>query len=74
MDSPSIWQTVMARLKVAARPLFLSSTLFVGLFGLFIWQYITNPEWFGAYETGEAANEDIDLSNLTPEEQAVGRH
>jgi hypothetical protein len=70
MDSPSIWQAVMARLKVAARPLFLSSTLFVGLFGLFIWQYITNPEWFGAYETGEAANEDIDLSNLTPEEQA----
>ena len=70
MDSPSILQALMARLKVAARPLFLSSTLFVGLFGLFIWQYTTHPEWFGAYETGEAANEDIDLSNLTPEEQA----
>lgn len=70
MDSPSIWQVLMGRLKLAARPIFLSSTLFVGLFGLFIWQYITNPEWFGAYETGAAANEDIDLSNLTPEEQA----
>lgn len=70
MDPLSLFRNLTAQLKPFARPLFLCSSLFTVLLGLFIWQYITHPEWYGAYEEGDTANGDIDLSSLTPEEQA----
>jgi hypothetical protein len=50
----------------------MATTLGVGLLGIFIWEYVSHPEWFGQY-TQEAITPDgeIDLSGLTPEEQAA---
>ena len=71
MALPSKLQSLLQQFKPAAQPLFICSSLFAVLCGIFLWQYTTNPEWFGAYEDGGSqANEDVDLSGLTPEEQA----
>ncbi len=71
MDVPPILRSAIARAKPLARPLFVSSSLFTVLLGIFVWEYTHNPERFGAFEEGEDANADADLSGLTPDEQAL---
>ncbi|MBE7383791.1 MAG: hypothetical protein F6J95_020540 [Leptolyngbya sp. SIO1E4] len=71
--APLSWfRFIVKRLSFLKKPIPMVSTVFVVILGLFIWEYTTHPEWFGTYsQEGTGPNEDIDLSGLTPEEQAV---
>lgn len=72
MESTSWLDVVVKRLRFFMRPVPLASTIGALLLGVFIWDYLRHPEWFGAFE-GESVgpNEELDLSGLTPEEQAA---
>lgn len=72
MESASWLDVVLNRLRFLTRPLPLASAVGVLLLGVFVWDYLSHPEWFGAFEEESTGpNEDIDLSGLTPEEQAA---
>lgn len=72
MESTSWLEIVIKRLRFLTRPLPLASTLGALLLGVFIWDYLRHPEWFGAFEDGPTSpNGELDLSGLTPEEQAA---
>ncbi|NEQ42371.1 MAG: hypothetical protein F6K00_01935 [Leptolyngbya sp. SIOISBB] len=72
MESTSWLDVVIKRLRFFTRPLPLASTIGALLLGVFIWDYLRHPEWFGAFEDESAGpNEELDLSGLTPEEQAA---
>lgn len=72
MASPSWLRYVLARLSFFTRPVPLVSSLAVVILGIFIWENINHPEWFGTYSQEDAGpNENLDLSGLTPEEQAA---
>ena len=72
MENPSRLRAIFNRLRFLGRPLPLATTVGVLLVGIFAWDYLRHPEWFGAYENTETGpNEEIDLSGLTPEEQAA---
>lgn len=54
------------------KPVPLASTVGVLLLGIFIWEYSSHPEWFDGYSQEETTpDSSIDLSGLTPEEQAA---
>ncbi|MDB9529506.1 hypothetical protein PN498_26180 [Oscillatoria sp. CS-180] len=60
------------RLSYLTKPVPLASSLGLLLLGVFVWEYVRHPEWFGTYSQDESVpNSDIDLSDLTPEEQAA---
>lgn len=60
------------RLRYLTKPVPLASTLGLLLVGLFVWEYRQHPEWFGTYSEEETLpNTDLDLSGLTPTEQAA---
>lgn len=72
MESSSWLEVVLKRLRFLKKPLPLAATLGVLLLGIFVWDFLRHPEWFGAFEEeATGPNEDIDLSGLTPEEQAA---
>ncbi|MGD1861187.1 MAG: hypothetical protein ACFB0E_14585 [Leptolyngbyaceae cyanobacterium] len=72
MENTSWIKSVLERLRFLTRPVSLASSLAVLLLAIFVWDYLRHPEWFGAYENTEGGpNADLDLSNLTPEEQAA---
>lgn len=67
----SFFRSVLNRLSFLKRPIPLVSTIVVVMLGIFISEYIRHPEWFGTYSQEGSGPEDIDLSGLTPEEQAA---
>ena len=72
MENASGLRALFNRLRFLGRPLPLATTVGVVLLSVFVWDYLRHPEWFGAFDTTEAGpNEDLDLSGLTPEEQAA---
>ncbi len=72
MESTSWLDVVIKRLRFFTRPLPLASTIGVLLLAVFIGDYLRHPEWFGAFEDEPVGpNEELDLSGLTPEEQAA---
>ena len=73
MALPVSFRYFLARLSPLARPLVLSSSLFLVLIGIFLWEYRNNPDWFGAYspEETDRPTENLDLSQFTPEEQSA---
>lgn len=67
-------QSILKRLKFMTRPSVIASSVVLVVVGIFASEYIRHPEWFGAYSTEEdvsPSEEAIDLSGLTPEEQAA---
>lgn len=72
MAPPSWFRSALNRLSYLVQPVPLVSSVVVVILGVFIWEYVSHPEWFGTYsQEGVGPNEDIDLSGLTPEEQAA---
>ncbi|MEM6521164.1 MAG: hypothetical protein AAF722_17735 [Cyanobacteria bacterium P01_C01_bin.70] len=72
MENASWLEIVLKRLRFLTRPVPLASSLAALLLAVFVWDYLRHPEWFGAYENTEGGpNADLDLSGLTPEEQAA---
>ncbi|MGF1461247.1 MAG: hypothetical protein ACFBSG_19735 [Leptolyngbyaceae cyanobacterium] len=72
MESASWLDIILKRLRFFSRPVPLASTVGALLLAVFIWEYVSHPEWFGAFESTSASpNQDVDLSDLTPEEQAA---
>ncbi|MEO1093958.1 MAG: hypothetical protein AAFX01_03540 [Cyanobacteria bacterium J06638_28] len=66
------FRVLLNRLAFFMKPIPLVSSVFVVLLAVFIWEYRSHPEWFGAFSQEETGpNENIDLSGLTPEEQAA---
>ena len=63
----------LKRLTFLSRPVPLASTLGVLLLSIFLWEYSRNPEWFGSFAQDNGASPDgaLDLSTLTPAEQAA---
>lgn len=60
------------RFSRLARPAPLATTFGLLLLSIFIWQYSKNPEWFNSYSPNEEIpNSEIDLSGLSPAEQAA---
>lgn len=71
MAVPSSLRAFLARFRLLTNPLVLSSGVFLVLLGIFVWEYATHPEWFDTYsQEGDGPNQNVDLSGLTPEEQA----
>ena len=72
MENATWLEVVIKRLRFFTRPLPLASAVGALLLGVFVWDYLRHPEWFGAFENDSSGpNEEIDLSGLTPEEQAA---
>jgi|GEM_PF-1867200 len=72
MENASKLRAILNRLRFLGRPLPLAGTVGALLLGVFIWDYLRHPEWFGAYENTEAGpNEELNLSGLTPDEQVA---
>ncbi|RZM77921.1 hypothetical protein [Leptolyngbya iicbica] len=72
MEDATWLDVVIKRLRFFTRPLPLASTVGVLLLGVFVWDYLRHPEWFGAFEDDAVGpSEEADLSGLTPEEQAA---
>jgi hypothetical protein len=72
MAFPAWLQIIITRLRFLGKPLPLTSSLMAVILGIFIWEYATHPEWFGAYTQEETLpNSTANLSGLTPEEQAA---
>jgi len=72
MASSSWFRSFLNRAQFFTRPVPLISSVVVVVLGIFIWESVTHPEWFGAYSTDEDSPlGDLDLSGLTPEEQAA---
>jgi hypothetical protein len=69
----SSWlRSLSNRSKLLLKPVPLASILGLLLLVVFIWEYSTHPEWFDEYAQEETtADGEIDLSGLTPEEQAA---
>lgn len=66
------FRSILKRLKSLTRPVPLVSGVVLTILAIFIWDYVRHPEWFGTYsQEGDGPNESIDLSGLTPEEQAA---
>lgn len=66
------FRVLLNRLAFFTKPVPLVSSVFVVLLAVFIWEYTSHPEWFGAFsQEEEGPNENIGLSGLTPEEQAA---
>ena len=67
-----LFRSILKRLKSLTRPVPLASGVLITILAIFIWDYVRHPEWFGTYsQEGDGPNESIDLSGLTPEEQAA---
>ncbi|MEM9817276.1 MAG: hypothetical protein AAF827_12845 [Cyanobacteria bacterium P01_D01_bin.6] len=72
MESTTWLDVVIKRLRLFTRPLPLASAVGTLLLGIFIWDYVRHPEWFGAFDDNSTGpSEALDLSGLTPEEQAA---
>jgi hypothetical protein len=73
MEENATWlDVVIKRLRFFTRPLPLASAVGALLLGVFVWDYLRHPEWFGAFEDDATGpNEEGNLTGLTPEERAA---
>ncbi|MEM9009258.1 MAG: hypothetical protein AAGE59_37875 [Cyanobacteria bacterium P01_F01_bin.86] len=72
MDLMPLFRFIAKRLKSLTRPIPLVSGVTLVILAIFISEYVKHPEWFGTYsQEGDEPNPSLDLSSLTPEEQAA---
>jgi len=72
MENATWLDVVIKRLRFFTRPLPLASAVGALLLGVFVWDYLRHPEWFGAFEEdGSGPNEEANLTGLTSEERAA---
>ncbi len=71
--APTPWfRALLNRLAFFTKPVPLVSSVFLVVLTIFLFEYRSHPEWFGAFsQDATGPNEDIDLSGLTPDEQAA---
>lgn len=72
MPLTSWLRAIYSKLRILGKPLPLASTVGALLLGVFVWEYVRHPEWFGAYvEDATTPGDETALSDLTPEERAA---